>query len=183
VAILNQQLTFATMPADVRKTFFGIPAKSFLPENTDLYRFLSPCGWIPDAAMASNLADDPFFAGNRVISDCFIDYETFTAIPRFARDSGLTIAQVAQPALGVRPAWNPIMSEFGCVRLQKPVYGFKGACNRKMFDRQLKSGGLDQIWIPNLTTDIAHPVGRNRVENLTPNPTAFEPSATRLRSY
>lgn len=172
------------MPPDVRKTFYGIPARIFLPPNTDLYRFLSPWGWLPEAALAvGSMIDDPFFPGNRVISDCFIDYETFTAIPRFARESGLTVAQVAQPALGVKPAWNPTMSEFGCVRLQRPVFGFKGACNRKMFDSQLKSGGLDQIWIPNLTTDIAHPVGRNRVENLTPNPAAFDPSASRLRSY
>src|SRR5260370_13000940 len=183
MAILNEHLTFATMPQEVRKTFFGIPGRTLLPANTDLYRFLSPGGWIPDTALVGNLIDDPFFAGNRVMSDCFIDYETFTAIPRFARESGLTIAQVAQPALGVKPAWNPTMSEFGCVRLQRPVFGFKGACNRKMFDRQLKSGGLDQILVPNLTTDVAHPAGRSTVENLTPNPSAFDPSAARLRNY
>ncbi len=183
MAILNEQLTFATMPQDVRRTFHGIPSRTFLAAHTDLYRFLSPWGWLPDSALAGSMIDDPFFPGNRVISDCFIDYETFTAIPRFARESGLTIAQVAQPALGVKPAWNPTMSEFGCLRLQKPVFGFRGACNRKMYDPELKSAGLEEIWVPNLTTDVAHPVGRSSVVNLTPNPDPFDPSTSRLRSY
>jgi|SRR5271165_1546516 len=183
MAILNEQLTFATMPPEVRKTFYGIPSRTFLPANTDLYRFLSPWGWLPEYALVGNGIEDPFFPGNRMVSECFVDYETFMAIPRYARESGLTIAQVAQPALGVKPAWNPTMSEFGCVRLQRPAFGFKGACNRKLYDRELKSGGLEQIWVPNLTTDVAHPVGRSQVENLAPNPTAFDPGATRLRSY
>lgn len=182
MSILNEELTFATMPQEVRKTFYGIPARTFLPAHTDLYRFLSPWGWLPDSALGS-MIDDPFFPGNRVVRDCFIDYETFTAIPRFARESGITIAQVAQPALGVKPKWNPTMSEFGIVRLQVPVFSFKGACNRKMYDRELKSGGLDQIWVPNLTAAVAHPIGRSRVENLTPNPDPFDPNAARLRSY
>lgn len=181
MAVLNEQLTFETMPAKVRKTFFGIPSKVFLRAGTDLYRFLSPRGWLQPGP-TDLVVSDPFFTGNYLISDCFLDYETFQAIPRFARDSGLTIAQVAQPALGVRPEWNPTMSEFGWIQLQRPVYGFKGACNRKIFDPQLKSGGLDQIWLPNLTTDFAHPMGRTKVENLTPNPEPFAPNETKLRT-
>jgi hypothetical protein len=183
MAILNEQVTFATMPHDVRKTFYGIPSRTFFARDTDLYRFLSPSGWFPDQTPFAGLISDPFFPGNRVISDCFIDYETFAAVRRFARESGLTISQVAQPALGIKPSWNPTMSEFGQIRLQNPVFGFKGPCNRKVFDRQLKSGGLDQIWIPNLTVDVARPIGRARVEDLTPNPGVFAANATKLRSY
>jgi hypothetical protein len=179
--ILNEHLTFITMPQNVRKTFFGIPTKVFLPANTDLYRFLSPSGWLPNA-MVGRFVTDPFFAGNLMISDCFVDYETFKAIPRFARESGLSVAQVAQPALGVRPAWNPTMSEFGWIRLCRPVYGFKGACNRRLYNSQLKGGGLDQIWIPNLTTEYAYPVGRDRVENLAPSPVPLGANAVKLRT-
>lgn len=107
--VLNEQITFATMPAKVRKTFFGIPSKVSLRAGTDLYRFLSPRGWLQPSA-TDFVVCDPFFTGNYVISDCFLDYDTFKAIPRFARASGLTIAQVAQPALGVQPKWNPTMS-------------------------------------------------------------------------
>ena len=94
------------------------------------------------------MIDDPFFAGNHVIADCFIDYETFMAIPRFARESGLTIAQVAQPALGVKPKWNPTMSEFGIVRLQVPVFGFRGACNRRCMIVSSGRGAWNRFGFP-----------------------------------
>lgn len=167
-AILNSNLRFETAPQDVRKRFWGMAYPTLFPAGTDLYRFLSPQAWNL-GMVSSGMVDDPFFPGNKVVSDSWIDHQTFAEIRRAAHDSDLPISTVAQSGLGVNYRWSPSMREFGWVKLRYPVYGLVGASNRRLFSPSLSGGGIQQIWMPNLTTDIAVPIGRAPMEALVPS--------------
>jgi hypothetical protein len=158
--------TFRTAPQEVWKTLWGIGHTTFFPAGTDLYRFLSPQAWHFDLLVQDATAR-PFFPGSRTISDFWMDHETFADIRRWAHESELPISTAAHSGLGVKYKWNPSMAEFGRVMLS--ACGSKGSSNRKMFDRYLSGPGIQQIWMPNITTDVAAPVGRAKIEALVPS--------------
>jgi hypothetical protein len=168
MAVLNSGINFRNAPQEIRKRFWGPADTIFFPAGTDLYRFLSPPGWHFDL-LTQDATEDPFFPGNRVLSDSWVDCDTFADIARWAHETDLPIAVIAQTGLGVKATWNPSMAEFGWVKLRVPAYGLKGASNRRVFDRYLSGEGITQIWMPNITTDVALPGGRATVEALIPS--------------
>jgi len=176
--VLNSNLRFETAPQNIRKRFWGIAYPTLFPAGTDLYRFLSPQAW-NFSMVSSELVSDPFFPGNRVVSDSWIDHETFVEIRRAAHDSDLPIRSVAQSGLGVKPDWNPTMQEFGWVKLRRPVFGLVGASNRRLFSSSLSGAGIQQIWMPNLTTEAAVPIGRASIAALVPSFATMGPSPFR----
>lgn len=156
--ILNQNLKFKDLPADVRRAFHGEPENDLLVANKTLFRFSSHSG----------------------ISPWWSDARELSGLLLAAKASGRALSRYVRERTAVLRQWDPDMTYLIVARLNKPVYAFRGIISHQdeaavyMDPEDLKNykkkftksvffrGGNGQVYINGLQqhdVDIIVPMG------------------------
>jgi hypothetical protein len=129
----------------------GRTIKTLIAANTPLYRIVT------------NENSKLGLLGNNFIEGAYwFDNMTFNEIARKVNyeKTNASLTNLSRSGLAVTPQFNALADRLIAIVLKQDVYGWKGEAAEQEYNigngKKVKlPGGLIQIWIPNLTAEVA----------------------------